>query len=149
MPHTSQIPERAGIRVLLVDDSDAFLRVASEFLDLQGHLVVVGAALGAEQGLALAQELRPQIVLLDPEMLRPTGLETIARLRKVLPEAGIIALSLFDDIFHRQAALEAGADSFVPKLGVVRQLIPAIEQIVQSRQLGQTQPALGSPCSKT
>jgi two-component system response regulator DesR len=118
-------------RVLLVDDNAAFLRVASDFLQRQHELVVVGAIGRGEETLAQAQELRPQVVLIG---LDRSGLEDIRRLRDMLPGVGIIALTLLDDNVYRQAALVAGADDLVRKAELTTDLLPAIRRVTQAKR---------------
>ena len=117
-------------RVLLVDDNAAFLRVASDFLQRQHELVVVGA-IGGEEAVAQAQELQPQVILIG---LDKPGLGIISRLQKVLPGVGIIALTLLDDNVYRQAALAAGADDLVRKAELTTDLLPAIRRVTQAKR---------------
>ena len=86
------------ISVLLVDDNPTFSRIAARFLQEHGDVVVVGAVGGGEEALAHAhaQALQPQVVLLELGMPGLTGLETILRLRSMMPEVGIIAMTLMD-----------------------------------------------------
>jgi DNA-binding NarL/FixJ family response regulator len=120
------------ISVLLVDDNPRFLRIATRFLQEHDDVVVVGAAGGGEEALTLAQELQPDIVLIDLAMPGLSGLETIPRLQAMLPKVGIIALTVLDTDSYRQAALAAGADDFVPKPGLNTDLLPAIRRVAQA-----------------
>ena len=120
------------ISVLLVDDNPAFLRIVTRFLQEHDDIVIVGAADGGEEALALAQDLQPDIVLIDLAMPGLSGLETIPRLRAVLPEVGIIALTVLDINSYWQAALAAGASDFVPKARLNTELLPAIRRVAQS-----------------
>ena len=125
----------AKIRVLLVGDHEVFLRAATAFLELHHELVIVGTAGGGEEALLKARELEPQVVLIDVEMRGPSGLETIPRLRALLPAVGIVAMSLMDggsyaDIYRR-AALAAGADDLVSKANLATELLPAIRRVMQ------------------
>jgi DNA-binding NarL/FixJ family response regulator len=116
------------IRVLLVDDNEAFRRAATDFLHRQHELTVVGAICGREQALAQAQDLQPRVILIDLD--RP-GLETISRLRKVLPGVGILALTLLEGAAHRKTAMAAGADDVVLKAELITELLPAIRRVTQ------------------
>ncbi len=121
------------IRVLLADDNPTFVRIATDFLN-ENHgqeVAAVGAACGGEKAIALAEELRPQIVLLDLAMPDVHGLHVIPRLREALPEVGIIVLTLLDlDVYH-EAALAAGADDFVSKETMGTDLLPAIRRVAK------------------
>jgi DNA-binding NarL/FixJ family response regulator len=120
------------ISVLLVDDNPAFLRLITRFLQEHDDVVVVGAAGGGEEALALAQDLQPDVVLIDLAMPGLSGLEAIPRLRAVLPAAGIIALTVLNTNSYLQASLEAGANDFVAKASLNTDLLPAIRRIAQS-----------------
>ena len=86
---------------------------------------------GGEKILAQAQALGPHVILMDLDRL---GLETMSRLRKVLPGVGIIALTLLNDKVYRQATLAAGADDVVCKAELVADLLPAIRQVTRARR---------------
>ena len=120
------------ISVLLVDDNPAFLRIATRFLQEHDDIVIVGAAGGGEEALALAQDLQPDIVVIDLAMPGLSGLETIPLLRAMLPEVGIIALTVLDINSYWQAALAAGANEFVPKASLSTDLLPAIRRVAQA-----------------
>jgi DNA-binding NarL/FixJ family response regulator len=106
-----------------VDDNEAFRHVATDFLQRHHELTVVGAICGGEEALAQSQDLGPQVILIGLD--RP-GLETIPRLRKVLPGVGIIVLTLLEGSAYRQAALAAGADDLVSKAALTTELLPAM-----------------------
>jgi DNA-binding NarL/FixJ family response regulator len=120
------------ISVLLVDDNPAFLHISTRFLQKHDDTVVVGTAGGGEEALALAQDLQPDIVVIDLAMPGLSGLETIPRLRAMLPEVGIIALTVLDTNSYRQAALEAGANDFIPKASLDTDLLPTIQRVAQA-----------------
>ncbi len=123
------------ISVLLVDDNPKFLRFATRFLEAHNDIVVVGTATRCDEAIAQAEDLRPQVMLLDlavPDLT--SSLEAIPRLRKMLPEMGIIAVTMFDTGGYRQAALKAGADDFIPKRTIDTDLLPAIWRVGQTDQ---------------
>jgi DNA-binding NarL/FixJ family response regulator len=118
--------------ILLVDDNPAFRRIAARFLQLLPEVMVVDTASGGRDGLARAQALRPDVVLMDLHMNDLPGLEAIPRLRACLPEVGIIALTLMETSGYREAALAAGADEFVAKARMDTDLLPAIHRVRQA-----------------
>jgi DNA-binding NarL/FixJ family response regulator len=121
------------ISVLLVDDSPFFRCIAARFLGAYDDVALVGTADGGEGALSQAQALRPQVVLLDLAMPGMSGLEVIPLLRRLLPQVGIVALTLQDTDGYRDAAFAAGADDFVPKSVMNTTLLPAIRRVAQAR----------------
>jgi CheY-like chemotaxis protein len=102
-------------RVLVVDDNEDAAESLAALLRIFGH--EVGVALDGEQALALAPELRPDIVLLDLGMPRMDGHE-VARRMRAAPWGGamkIVALSGFGDSSDRNRSLEAGCDDHLVK----------------------------------
>jgi len=137
------------ISLLLVDDSATFLYFVSRFLREQhsDEVMIAGLAEGGEAGLAQAQALRPDIVLIDLAMPGLPGLKAIPRLREALPNLGIIALTLMEPNGYRQAALAGGADEFVSKATLATDLLPAIRRVMQADRLrGKT---LNKPAATT
>jgi DNA-binding NarL/FixJ family response regulator len=129
--YRADLEDSFRIRVLIVDDNEAFRRAATDFLRRHHEFIVGGAICGGEQSLAQAQDLQPRLILIGLD--RP-GLETITRLRKVLPDVGIIALTLLNDNAHRKAAMAAGADDVVLKAELITDLLPAIRRVMQANR---------------
>jgi DNA-binding NarL/FixJ family response regulator len=122
------------IRILVVDDNATFLEIVLEYLRRQDQLAVVGATQRGQEALALAQQVRPQVVLLDLRMPDLPGLEAIPHLRASLPGLGIIILTQHSLEAYRQAALAAGADEFVSKRRLIPDLLPAIRRVAEIRE---------------
>jgi two-component system nitrate/nitrite response regulator NarL len=123
-----------AIRVLLVDDNPIFLRVAADIVRLYPELTLVGASSTPGQTLKLAQQLQPQVILIDLSLPGLQDLDLIPRLRRLLPWASIIALSLLEiDGFYRQAALTIGADDLIRKGALMADLLPVIQRVRQAR----------------
>ena len=120
-------------KVLLVDDNQAFREITESFLSLAPHLVVVGSTGDGWQALTQAQRTQPDLILVDLQMPSLSGLELIPGLRRLLPCAAIIALTLMKAEFYRQAALDAGADEFVEKAQMDGELLPTIQRLTGAR----------------
>jgi DNA-binding NarL/FixJ family response regulator len=119
------------LRILLVDDSKIFLDFAACFLSDHENLIVVGTAQNGNEALSLAEDLQPDVVLLDVSMPGLNGIDTTPYMRQILPEAAIIMISFQNSVIYREAALAAGADDFVPKETLAYALIPAILRVSQ------------------
>ena len=128
--------------LLLVDDNATFLRVLSDFLGGEEGILVVGTAGSAEEALEKAKELQPQVILLNLLVMPGLGdLSAIPRLRSMMPDVGIIVLTVLDAKAYREAALTAGADDFVAEASLYTDLIPAIQRLTQGRRfIGETSP---------
>ena len=120
----------ATLSVLLVDDNPHFLRILSRFLSAhsEGTLRVVGSVMGGRDALARAERQRPNVILVGLMMVDVPGLQLLPQLRRTSPDAILIALSLIDFDPYRNDALAAGADAFVSKMCLERDLLPTIQQ---------------------
>lgn len=127
------------ISVMLIDDNLTFLNATAQFLEAYDDVTVIGTAGGGAEALGKVHELKPQVILIDLAMPGLPGLEVIPRLRKILPNIGIIALTVMNTKSFRRAALAAGADNFVPKPAMRRDLLPAIRQVAENCPKGKEQ----------
>jgi two-component system, NarL family, response regulator EvgA len=120
--------------VLVVDDNRTFLKRAVAFLkDSVGkEIAAVLEASGGYEALALAEEHKPEMILIDLGLPDLSGFSLIPRLRKMFPETAIIVLSLLDTEGYRGAAVSAGADEFVSKADIFMHLMPAIRRSVRT-----------------
>ena len=124
--------------VLLIDDNPAFLRILARFLaDAgEGALHVVGTVLGGRDAVAQAATLQPDVVLVDLQMPLRSGLELLPHLRARLPDAILVALSLLDPEQYEEAARAAGADAFVSKMHLERELLPTLHRLAARKPCG-------------
>ena len=101
--------------ILIVDDNDTNLKLASEVLDFEGHHVVKAA--DAAEALRVLSGLRPDLILMDIAMPGMDGLELTRRL-KAMPDFAdtpIVALSAFAMKGDQEKAFEAGCDGYITK----------------------------------
>jgi DNA-binding NarL/FixJ family response regulator len=121
----------ARIRVLIVDDQKLF--VSSLRTVLQGHgrgkIEVVGVAYDGEQAISLAEELRPDVVLMDVRMPVMDGVKATGRLREILPGTKIVILTTFDDDDFVFQALQNGAVGYILKSIGSEELLRAVEAV--------------------
>src|ERR1700742_278029 len=82
------------ITLLICDDEQLFRELWSIVLNDTGLFEVTGATGYAEEAIALAQQLRPQIILMDVHMLPISGIEATQKIRKIAPATKIIGLSM-------------------------------------------------------
>ncbi len=102
------------LRVLLVDDDPAFAELITCVLTLDGA-DVLGHALDGAQGVELAHELEPDVVLMDVRMPRMDGLEATRRILATVPGARVLVVSSSTDPDDVERAKEVGADGYLSK----------------------------------
>lgn len=124
------------IRLLIVDDSDKFINALVNFLKSLTGIVVAGIGRDGFSGLSLANELRPDVVLIDINMPGLNGVETAYRMRKLLPQVCIILTSTMyvTSNFFAEIARESGADDYISKIDLADRLIPAIHRSLQRNE---------------
>jgi two-component system, NarL family, response regulator LiaR len=114
------------IRVLIVDDHEVVREGLRNFLELQDGMEVAGEAGDGEEGVALAAELRPDVVLMDLVMPKVSGVEAMRALRERVPGIRVIVLTSFIDEEHLLPAMRAGAAGYLLKNVQPQELARAI-----------------------
>ena len=103
------------IRVLLVDDHQVVRRGLRTFLEVQGDIEVVGEAGDGDEGVAQAEELLPDVVLMDVKMPGTDGIEALRQLRAGGCSARVLVVTSFTERRTVVPALRAGAAGYVYK----------------------------------
>ncbi|WP_432096811.1 response regulator [Streptomyces sp. bgisy100] len=106
---------RRSIRVLLVDDHQVVRRGLRTFLEVQDDIEVVGEAADGAEGVACAEELRPDVVLMDVKMPGTDGIEALRQLRARENPARVLIVTSFTEQRTVVPALRAGAAGYVYK----------------------------------
>jgi DNA-binding NarL/FixJ family response regulator len=114
------------IKVLLADDQGLFREGLHTLLSVQAELEVVGEAANGEEAMALARDLRPDVVLMDVQMPVLDGVAATRRLRQEQPECRVILLTTFDDDEYVFEGLRAGAVGYLLKDAPSARLLDAI-----------------------
>jgi DNA-binding NarL/FixJ family response regulator len=104
-----------AIRVLLVDDHQVVRRGLRTFLEVQDDIEVVGEAADGSEGVARAEELKPDIVLMDVRMPGMDGIDALRRLRELDNPARVVIVTSFTEQRTVVPALRAGAAGYVYK----------------------------------
>ncbi|MEE1930647.1 response regulator transcription factor [Streptomyces sp. TRM 70351] len=103
------------IRVLLVDDHQVVRRGLRTFLEVQDDIEVVGEAGDGATGVERAQELAPEVILLDVKMPGTDGVEALRRLRALDHPARVLVVTSFTEQRTAVPALRAGAAGYLYK----------------------------------
>ncbi|EFF90313.1 MULTISPECIES: response regulator [Streptomyces] len=104
-----------AIKVLVVDDHQVVRRGLRTFLEVQDDIEVVGEAADGAEGVARAEELRPDVVLMDVKMPVLDGVEALRRLRDLGNAARVLIVTSFTEQRTVVPALRAGAAGYVYK----------------------------------
>jgi two-component system, NarL family, response regulator LiaR len=103
------------ITVMLIDDHRVVRQGLRDFLELQDDIDVVGEAASGLEGVQLARELLPEVVLMDLVMPGIDGVETTRRVKAASPSSRVIVLTSFADDDKVFPAIKAGAISYLLK----------------------------------
>lgn len=117
------------IRVLLADDQALVRGALAALLDLEADLTVVGEAGSGEGAVALADELSPDVVLMDVEMPGMDGIAATALIRHTQPSVQVLMVTTFGRPGFLRRALAAGASGFVVKDTPARELADAVRRV--------------------
>ncbi|MFD5654113.1 MULTISPECIES: response regulator [unclassified Streptomyces] len=104
-----------AIKVLLVDDHQVVRRGLRTFLEVQDDIEVVGEAADGAEGVDRAQELKPDVILMDVKMPGMDGVDALRRLRELDNHARVLVVTSFTEQRTVVPALRAGAAGYVYK----------------------------------
>jgi DNA-binding NarL/FixJ family response regulator len=121
------------IKLLLVDDHNIVRDGLRALLSGQTEFEIVGEATCGREAVAMAQELRPHVVLMDLAMPLLNGMEATRQITAALPAVKIVILSSYTDVHHLRQALAGGAAAYVLKQAAASDLVQAIFEAHQGR----------------
>jgi DNA-binding NarL/FixJ family response regulator len=114
--------------IVIADDHPAMLAAVAETLARSGF-DVVGQAADGQQALALIEETKPKIALVDVRMPRLSGIEVATRAAAASPEPAVVFYTAFGDRALLSEALDVGARGFVLKEAPLVDLVRAVERV--------------------
>jgi DNA-binding NarL/FixJ family response regulator len=120
----------AEVRILLVDDVEVWRWRIGSILATLPELQVVGEASDGLEAVQKAEDLKPDLILLETGLPHLNGIEAERRIHEVLPSAKVVFVSRNNDSEIISEALGHGALGFVLKTDVGSELLPAIEAII-------------------
>ena len=121
------------IRILLADDHELVRHGIRHTLESNPNWQVVGEASDGRQAVDLVRELTPDIVILDLNMPGLTGIEALREIVKTTPKPRVIVLSVDDSEPMILEALSAGAQAYLLKTDAARDLVTAVESLIEGR----------------
>lgn len=129
------------IKVLLVDDHEMVRIGLAAVLGTEDDIEVVGEASNGQEGVRLAKEYTPDVVLMDLVMDGMDGIETTRQLLDVLPSAKVIVLTSYIDDEKIYPVIEAGAFSYLLKTSRAGEIAQAIRSAVKGQPILEAQVA--------
>jgi two-component system, NarL family, response regulator NreC len=117
------------IRILLADDHAVVRQGFKMILGAQPDMEIVGEAANGREAVELAEQLKPDIVVMDVAMPELNGIEATRRLVGALPHARVIALSMHKDSVYVREILRAGARGYLLKDSGAEDLVRAIRAV--------------------
>lgn len=117
------------LRVLIADDHTLFRYGMQGLLATQPDIEVVGEAAAGEEVLAMAAELRPDVVLMDIKMPGVSGIEATRRILENYPQVRILMVTMFEDDASIFTAMRAGARGYVLKDAAKDDVLSAIRTV--------------------
>ncbi len=119
----------AHTRILLVDDHAVIRGGLKMLLGADPELEIIGEAETGAEGIRLAEELRPDVILMDISMPDMNGIEATRRIKAEHPEIAVLALTMHEDDQYFFEMLGAGASGYVPKRAAPNDLMSAIHAV--------------------
>lgn len=117
------------IRVLLADDHTLFRQGLRKLLEGEQDLALVGEAATGDEAVALAEKLKPDVVLMDIGMPGLSGSLATEMILQQQPQIGIIVLTMYDGDEHLQAAIQVGARGYLLKTASSREVAAAVRAV--------------------
>jgi DNA-binding NarL/FixJ family response regulator len=119
---------------LVVDDFEPFRRFVASTLQKRPELHILCEVSDGLEAVQKAEELQPDLIVLDIGLPTLTGIEAARRIRKLSPESKILFLSQESSADAVQEALGLGALGYVVKVQAGSELLPAVEAVLQGNQ---------------
>jgi DNA-binding NarL/FixJ family response regulator len=123
-----------SVRVLVVDDFEAFRRLPCSILETMPELQVICQASDGLEAVQRAEELQPNLILLDIGLPTLNGIEAARQIRRFSPDSKIIFLTLESSTDVVQEGLNLGARGYVLKTRAALDLVAAVEAVLDGRR---------------
>jgi DNA-binding NarL/FixJ family response regulator len=125
---------KSTICVLVVEDYEPFRQFISKTFQTQSHLRILAEVSDGAEAVQQAQDLQPDLILLDVGLPTLNGIEAARRIRKFSPMSKILFVSENRSLDVTEEALQAGGLGYVIKSDAVRDLLPAIDAVLQGKR---------------
>lgn len=124
-----------AIRVLVVDDHFVVRAGVASFIDSQEDMTLVGEAGTCDAALSAANELRPDVVLMDIRLDDCSGVDVTREIKASHPQIKVIMFTTYADLELLRSSIEAGASGYVIKRMALTDLVDTIHRVVAGEDL--------------
>ncbi len=123
-------PRPVPKRILIVEDNELNMKLLRDILEAHGYLIIATGEGG--QGLALAREHRPDLILMDLQLPDISGLDAVRQLKDHPETRGIpiVAVTAFAMVGDERKALMGGCDAYVAKPIALREFLDMVERFI-------------------
>ena len=126
------------VRILIADDNQRVRRGVADILEPMTDWIVCGEAVDGAEAILRAEELQPDVILLDISMPGLSGLDATPLLREKVPTAKILIMSQHDRALLLPRVIKAGAHACVDKSRLGTELVKTIQSLVENNGSKQT-----------
>lgn len=124
----------ARIRVMTVDDHPLLREGIASVIEGEGDMVVVGEATNGREAIEAFRRLHPDVTLMDMQMPEMHGVDAIRTIRDEFPTAKVIVLTTFDGDMQALQAMRAGAQAYLLKSSLRKELVETIRAVMAGRK---------------
>ncbi len=144
---TPQVDKKNVIRVIIVDDIPETRENLKKLLAFEPDIDVIGTASTGREGLELAKEKKPDIILMDINMPDMDGIQATELINKAVPTAGVVMMSVQSEADYLRRAMLAGARDFLTKPIAGDELYATVRRVheLTPRATAQTMAAAAGP----
>jgi DNA-binding NarL/FixJ family response regulator len=122
------------VRTLVVDDFSSFRRRVCWMLEENPEVRLIGEAADGAEAVQKAVEFQPDLILLDSDLPKLSGIDAARQIRKVVPKSKILFVSQDSNPEVVQSAFQLGARGYVIKSDAARELLTAVKTVIQGAQ---------------
>jgi DNA-binding NarL/FixJ family response regulator len=121
------------LRIILADDHDMVREGLKLIVNAQPDMEIVGEANNGRVAIRLAQELKPDLIVMDVSMPEVNGLQATVRIKQMCPDVKVLALTRYTDERYIRQMLQAGASGFAMKQRAADELVRAIQYVAAGK----------------